>query len=191
MGEIKFEKKTLVEAINTTLQETEQTAAEQSVATPGGRFHVRWDEGGSATALGQLPFFAEFLEVSGLFTRWVDGCPMDYTSPNAPKVVDVLGSWLLSILDGQRRYAHVAGLRGDEVAPQILGMNKIISDERLRRALAHLAPAPCKYGSEEERAAHAVQLAKSTAWMDKALGESTQESLRTPWILDDYILSYR
>ena len=167
MGEIKFKKKTLVEAINTTLQKTEQTAAEQSVATPGGRFHVRWDEGGSATALGQLPFFAEFLEVSGLFTRWVDGCPMDYTSPNAPKVVDVLGTWLLSILDGQRRYAHVAGLRGDEVAPQILGMNKIISDESLRRALAHLAPAPCKYGSEEERAARAIQLAKSTAWMDK------------------------
>ena len=184
MGEIKFKKKTLVEAINTTLQKTEQTAAEQSVATPGGRFHVRWDEGGSATALGQLPFFAEFLEVSGLFTRWVDGCPMDYTSPNAPKVVDVLGTWLLSILDGQRRYAHVAGLRGDEVAPQILGMNKIISDESLRRALAHLAPAPCKDGSEEERAARAIQLAKSTAWMDKALGESTQESLRTPWILD-------
>lgn len=184
MGEIKFKKKTLVEAINTTLQETEQTAAEQSVATPGGRFHVRWDEGGSATALGQLPFFAEFLEVSGLFARWVDGCPMDYTSPNAPKVVDVLGTWLLSILDGQRRYAHVSGLRGDEVAPRILGMNKIISDESLRRALAHLAPAPCKYDSEEERAARAIQLAKSTAWMDKALSESTQESLRTPWILD-------
>ena len=184
MGEIKFERKTLVGAINTTLQETEQTAIEQSVATPGGRFHVRWDEGGSATALGQLPFFAEFLEVSGLFTRWVDGCPMDYTSPNAPRVVDVLGTWLLSILDGQRRYAHVAGLRGDEVAPQILGMNKIISDESLRRALAHLAPTPRKHGSEEERAARAIQLAKSTAWMDKALGESTQESLRTPWILD-------
>ncbi|MEK7708588.1 MAG: transposase [Pseudomonadota bacterium] len=111
----------------------------------------------------------------------MDGCPLDYTSPNAPEVVDVLGTWLLSILDGQRRYAHVAGLRGDEVAPQILGMNKVISDESLRRALAHLAPNQSKYGSEEERAA---QLAKSTSWMDKALGESTQESLRTPWILD-------
>ena len=54
MGEIKFEKKALVEAINTTLQEAEQTSAEQSVATPGGRFHVRWDEGGSATALGKF-----------------------------------------------------------------------------------------------------------------------------------------
>lgn len=86
MGEIKFEKKILAGAINTTLQETEQTATEQSVDTPGGRFYVRWDEGGSATALDQLPFFAEFLEFSGLFTRWVSGCPMDYTSPNAPSM---------------------------------------------------------------------------------------------------------
>jgi hypothetical protein len=27
-------------------------------------------------------------------------------------LVDDLGTWLLSILDGQRRYAHVAVLRG-------------------------------------------------------------------------------
>ena len=103
--------------------------AEYRLSTPGGRFQVRWDEGGSATALGQLAFFAEFLEVTGLFERWTASCPMAYTSPNAPAVVDVLGTWLLSILDGQRRYAHVTGLRGDEVAPRILGMNKIISDE--------------------------------------------------------------
>ncbi len=55
-------------------------------------------------------------------------------------MVDVLGTWLLSILDGQRRYAHVAGLRGDEVAPQILGMNKVVSDESLRRLVERLAP---------------------------------------------------
>jgi len=46
---------------------------------------------------------------------------MAYISPNAPEVVEVLGTWLVSILDGQRRYAHVTGLRGDEVAPQVLG----------------------------------------------------------------------
>jgi hypothetical protein len=84
-------------------------AEEMSLSTPGGRFHVRWDENGSATALGQLAFFAEFLEVSGLFSRWVEGCPLPYTSPNAPAEVDLLGTWLLSILDGQRRYAHIAG----------------------------------------------------------------------------------
>ena len=184
MGELDFERKELVKAVDGALQEIEQTALEMRVATLGGRFHVRWDEGGSATALGQLPFFAEFLEVSGLFTRWLGGCPMAYTSSNAPESVDVLGTWMLSILDGQRRYAHVTGLRGDEVAPQILGMNKIISDESLRRALAHLAPNQAKPYSAEERAARAAQLAKSTAWMDTALSESSREALRQPWILD-------
>lgn len=184
MGEMDFERKALVKAVDSALEEVEQRAAEMQVCTPGGRFHVRWDEGGSATALGQLPFFAEFLEVSGLFARWRDGCPMAYSSPNAPEVVDVLGTWLLSILDGQRRYAHVAGLRGDEVAPQILDMNRIISDESLRRALAHLAPNQPKRCTDEERAARTAQLAKSTAWMDTALSESSREALRTPWILD-------
>ena len=74
------------------LEEGDREAVELRVATPGGRFQVRWDEGGSATAMGQLAFFAEFLEVSGLFARWVDGCPMDYTSPNAPAAVDVVGT---------------------------------------------------------------------------------------------------
>ena len=109
---------------------------------------------------------------------------MSYTSPNAPAKVDVLGTWLLSILDGQRRYAHVAGLRGDEVAPQILGMNKIVSDESLRRALAHLAPNQLKSCTEEEQVTRSALLAKTTAWMDSALSESTREALSTGWILD-------
>lgn len=167
MGEGVFEQKALVKAVDSAWQEQQQERAAEvlRVATPGGRFHVRWDEGGSATALGQLVFFAEFLDVSGLFARGVDGCPMAYTSPNAPAVGNVLGTWLLSILDGQRRSAHVTGLRGDTVAPQILGMDKIVSDESLRRALAHLAPNQPQRGGEEERAAHVAQLAKSTAWM--------------------------
>ena len=142
--------------------------------TPGGRFQVRWDEGGSATALGQLAFFGEFLDVTGVFERCPESCPMAYTSPNAAAVVDVLGTWLLSILDGQRRYAHVTGLRGDEVAPRILGMNKIISDEVLRRALAHRAPQQRQRGREEERIHRAAQLKRSTVWMDRALAESVQ-----------------
>jgi hypothetical protein len=184
MGEMSFEQKGIVKAVDSALLEVEQAAAEMRVTTPGGRFHVRWDEGGSATALGQVAFFAEFLEVSGLFARWKESCPTNYSSPNAPTVVNILGTWLLSILDGQRRYTHVTGLRGDAVAPEILGMTKIISDESLRRALAHLAPEQGKRCSDEERAARAAQLAKSTAWMDTALAESTGEALRTAWILD-------
>jgi len=185
MGEAEFEQKAVVSAVQGVVgEQMRQQAADLSIATPGGRFQVRWDEGGSATALGQLAFFAEFLEVSGLFDRWTEGCPMGYTSPNAPTVRDVLGTWLLSILDGQRRYAHVIGLRGDAVAPQILGMNKIVSDESLRRALAHLAPPVGKRCAEAERIRREAQLARSTAWMDTALAESTRDALVTGWILD-------
>ena len=184
MGEKEFEQKALVTAVQGAVAEQVKQASELRVTTPGGRFQVRWDDNGSATALGQLPFFAEFLEVTGLFERWRDGCPLAYTSPNAPEKGDLLGTWLLSILDGQRRYAHVTGLRGDAVAPQILGMTKIVSDESLRRGLAHLAPSLGKNFPAEERARREAQLAKSSAWMDAALAESTREALSTEWILD-------
>lgn len=185
MGDSDFSRNALAQGVGKSASEIVRSPVpELRVATPGGRFHVRWDEGGSATALGQLPFFAEFLEVSGLFRRWVASCPMGYTSPNAPAVTDVLGTWLLSILDGQRRYAHVTGLRGDAVAPRVLGMNRIMSDESLRRALAHLAPAPLSHLSEDELAVRAAQVRRSAAWMDAALEESVREALGTPWVLD-------
>ena len=66
MGEKDFDEKGVVKAVDSAVQEIEQAAQEISLSTPGGRFHVRWDENGSATAMGQLAFFAEFLEVTGL-----------------------------------------------------------------------------------------------------------------------------
>jgi len=184
MGEGEFKSNGMAEAVGGAVADmTVSFGNEMRLMTPGGRYQVRWDEGGSATAMGQLPFFAEFLEVSGLFERWVKDCPMAYTSPNAPETRDVLGTWLLSILDGQWRYAHITGLRGDSVAPGILGMSKIVSDESLRRGLKHLAPA-LERGPREERSAREAQLAKTTAWMDRALAESTREGLVVGWILD-------
>jgi hypothetical protein len=132
-----------------------------------------------------LVFFAEFPGETGLFERWVQRCPLEYISPDAPEIVDVLGAWLLSILDGQRRYAHVAGLRGDEVAPRIRGMKKIISDESPRRALARLAPCAGKRESEEERLKREARLSKSGTWMDQALSENIRDALSTPRILDE------
>jgi hypothetical protein len=41
---------------------------------------------------------------------------------------EVLGTWMLGILNGQDRYAHIGALRGDGVAKEVLGMNKIIGD---------------------------------------------------------------
>ena len=53
------------------------------VDTLGGRMHVRWDEGASATPRGQRVFFAEFLATTGVFERWVSACPLAYRGANA------------------------------------------------------------------------------------------------------------
>jgi len=136
------------------------------VDTLGRRMHVRWDQGAAATPHGQLVYFAEFLAATGVFERWVSSCPLEYRSGNAPNKRDVLGTLMLGLLAGHRRYAHITALRGDAVAAQALGMNKVVSEDALRRAL--------------ER----IDEATSTAWMRPALMHSVRESLDKPWILD-------
>jgi hypothetical protein len=37
---------------------------------------------------------------------------MSYKNPNAPSKADVLGTWMLSVLSGHRRYAVTASIRG-------------------------------------------------------------------------------
>jgi len=64
MGEEKFALTALVNAIQGTIAVLPQQSGDLRVATPGGVFQVRWDENASASALGQLPFFGEFLEVA-------------------------------------------------------------------------------------------------------------------------------
>jgi len=110
----------------------------QVVDTLGGRMHVRWDEGAAATPHGQLVFFAEFLAATGVFERWVSQCPLEYRSGNAPDKRDVLGTLMMGMLAGHRRYAHITALRGDAVAAQALGMNKVVSEDALRRALERI-----------------------------------------------------
>ena len=71
--------------------------------TFGGRVHVEWNPEAAVTPLGQLPFFIEYLKLGGLFEPWVESCPLEWTSPNAPLKRDVFGTVLLSILSGHLR----------------------------------------------------------------------------------------
>ena len=63
--------------------------------TFAGRVHIEWDTTAAVTPLGQLPFFIEYLKQGGLFDGWVADCPLVFTSPNAPRKRDVLGTLLL------------------------------------------------------------------------------------------------
>ena len=76
------------------------------------------------TALGQLPLFIEFLKVSGLFEAWVADCPLTYTSNNGSDKRAVLATFLLSILAGHHRYAHITAIRHDGIHPELLGVAK-------------------------------------------------------------------
>ena len=87
-----------------------------------GKIHIEWDPQAQVTPLGQLPFFIQHLKMGHLFEPWVDECPLSYASNNAPKKVNVLGSFLLSILAGHNRYAHITSLMGDSVNTKLLGI---------------------------------------------------------------------
>ena len=138
-----------------------------AVDTFGGRVHVEWDPASSVTPLGQLPFFIEFLKLGNLLEPWINDCPLHLTSPNAPSKRDVLGTLLLSILAGHRRYAHVTTIRCDNVNPSLLGMNQIVSEDSLRRALLKIA-----------------ETTEGVTWLQTHLYKCYQPLLDVPWILD-------
>src|ERR1700752_1301295 len=49
------------------------------------------------------------------------------TSPNARPAVEVVLSYMVAVLAGARRLAHVGYLRGDRVLPQLLGIKAMAS----------------------------------------------------------------
>lgn len=137
-----------------------------AVDTFGGRVHVEWDPQSATTPLGQLPFFIEFLKIGNLLDPWISECPLNLTSHNAPSKRDVLGTLLLSILAGHKRYAHVTTIRCDGVNPGLLGMSKIVSEDSLRRALLKIAEA------------------EGVVWLQQHLNKCYAPLLSVPWALD-------
>lgn len=137
-----------------------------AVDTIGRRCHVEWDPQAPVTPLGQLVFFCQFLAAGGLYSKWVAECPLRFTSPNAPSRSDLLGTWVLASLSGAWRYAHVTALRGDRVNPPGLGMEKVVSEDSLRRAF-----------QDQDGAALA-------AWQKEALLRTYAPALAQPWIAD-------
>jgi len=118
------------------------------------------------TPFGQLPFFIEYLKQGGLFDGWVADCPLSLSSPNAPRKRDLLGTVLLSVLAGHRRYAHITALRGDPVNPPLLGMRKVLSEDAVRRNLGKIDEAP------------------GLSWLQGHLDYSVAPLLDEPWVLD-------
>src|SRR5215472_9728529 len=101
-----------------------------------------------------------------LFNGCVAGCPMHFTSPNSPSKRVVLGTVPLSVLAGHRRYAHITALRCDSVNPPLLGMQKVVSEDAVRRGFDKI---------DEEA---------GLSWQQEHLDYCTRPLLSEPWILD-------
>jgi hypothetical protein len=136
------------------------------VDTFAGKIQVKWVPEAAVSSLGQMAFFIEFLKTSGRFDEWVEQCPLHFTSPNAPKKRDVLGTLLLAVLAGHWRYAHINAIRGDGVNPELLGMTKVVSEDSVRRALL---------GIKED---------EGEKWLKQSLKSTYDPLLEEPWALD-------
>ena len=145
-----------------------QARLEKSVPVDSfaGKVEVRWAPEEAVTPLGQLPFFVDFLKQADLFDPFVREAPLQYSSPNAPRVRDVLGTLLLSVVSGASRYAHVNALRYDGVNPGLLGMRRVCSDDSVRRAIGRM---------DAEEAGQ---------WLRRHLDFVTRPLLGEAWILD-------
>ena len=140
--------------------------AELVIDTPGGRYRANFDEQTPLSPLGPLVFFAQFLQASGQFEALCKDAPLVYLSPNAPAPRDVLGTLVLGILAGHWRYAHLSALRFDTVAPELLGLGGLVSEDSVRRGLRR------------------VDQIGGRQWLTGHLLTSCWEFLTTPWILD-------
>ena len=141
------------------------------IETGGRRLRVQWDPQAPVTPLGQVAFFMQFLAVGGLFSDFLASCPIRYQSNAASRVHDVLGTMILGVLSGQQRFAHLNALREDEVNRVGLGLQKICSEDVVRRAFDERTM-PCTAGQISE-------------WLGSALARSWGPGLRCGgWILD-------
>jgi len=136
------------------------------VDTYAGPVRVEWDADATVTALGHFAFFVEYLKLSGRFDALVADCPLVYASGNAPAVRDVIGTAVLGILAGHWRYAHLTALRGDSVSPGLLGMNRVVSEDAVRRGFGK------------------IDAAAGEAWLHRHLRETVEPLLSEPWVMD-------
>ena len=78
----------------------------------------------------------------------------------------MLGTLLLAVLSGQKRYAHITSIRQDGVNPALLGMKRVLSEDSARRAFQKIGGEACE------------------KWQQKHLKYCYEPLLLEKWILD-------
>ena len=108
------------------------------VDTPGGRYYAEADLDSPVTREGQLIFFAQFLKTGERWKEFIKSSPLKYIGNQGSGVNNTIGTAVLSILCGHWRYAHINSVRGDTLNPELLAMEKTVSEDVVRRAMKNL-----------------------------------------------------
>lgn len=107
----------------------------QELHTLGGRMKLHWDRRVEMSTNAHHVLFSAFLSLGRLFDSLVESAPLVYTSPNSPEKRDVIGTAVLGILDGAKRFRHFDSLTGDSVSAEAFGMKKAMSCDSVRRGM--------------------------------------------------------
>lgn len=99
----------------------------------GGKLNVKWAPGIKVTSAGGLAYFAEFLKATEYFEKLCEDFPLQSKSNNSCSKRDIIGTAVFAILCGCSRYAHVNFLRNDTAAKELLGLDRIVSEDTIRR----------------------------------------------------------
>ena len=135
------------------------------VDTPGGRFYAEWDDEAPVPRKGQLIFFFQFLHTGGRWERFLRDCPLRYTGNRGSGARRIMGTAILSILNGHWRYAHINAVRGDGINPGLLGMSGTVSEDAVRLGIGRIEK-------------------KGLQWLSDHLLDCISPALGLPWILD-------
>ena len=80
--------------------------------------------GDRLTPYGGLAAWSHYLEHIGIVEDLARRCPLTRTSPNATPVRDILHGFMVNILMGGRRFAHMRRLQDDRAVAAILGLSR-------------------------------------------------------------------
>lgn len=92
------------------------------------------------TPWGGMVLFSEYAHAMQLKRVLGSAMPFQVRSPNATNPVDIVVAFLVGVLLGARRFAHLERWRGDEALKRILGLKRLVSDTTVTRFFKRLGP---------------------------------------------------
>jgi len=87
----------------------------------------------AVTPFGGLVVFFEFLRRIGYCEAVREHLPFSFRSPNAIDPVKTFTAFLLSVVEGARRFAHTSLLRADTALHALLGISRFPCSQKTRR----------------------------------------------------------